>query len=42
VIFLFLCDLAIGGKWPGEPTTSDPMKLQFDYVRVYQDPANRK
>jgi lysophospholipase L1-like esterase/beta-glucanase (GH16 family) len=34
-----LCDLAVGGKWPGEPTNQDPMKLQFDYVRVYQDPA---
>jgi lysophospholipase L1-like esterase/beta-glucanase (GH16 family) len=32
-----LCDLAVGGKWPGEPTNDDPMTLQFDYVRVYQD-----
>lgn len=35
-----LCDLAVGGKWPGEPTNDDPMKLQFDYIRVYQDPIH--
>ena len=31
-----LLDMAVGGNWPGNPTTKDPMKLQFDYIRVYQ------
>lgn len=31
-----LMDLAIGGNWPGEPTTDEPIVMKFDYVRIYQ------
>jgi lysophospholipase L1-like esterase/beta-glucanase (GH16 family) len=37
-----LCDLAVGGKWPGEPINEEPMTLQFDYVRVYQNLRQQK
>jgi len=36
--FYLLFNLAVGGRWPGEPdaTTSYPQKLVVDYVRVFQ------
>ena len=36
--FFMLINLAIGGRWPGNPddTTVFPQKLMVDYVRVYQ------
>lgn len=34
----FILDLAIGGPWPGNPTSTDifPVRYYVDYVRVYQ------
>lgn len=36
--FYILLNLAVGGKWPGNPdsTTQFPQKMLVDYVRVYQ------
>lgn len=36
--FFLILNLAIGGKWPGEPdeTTIFPKQMEIDYVRVYQ------
>jgi beta-glucanase (GH16 family) len=36
--FFFILNLAIGGVWPGSPTSSTPFPavFQVDYVRVYQ------
>ncbi len=40
--FFILLNLAVGGKWPGNPdaTTHFPQKLLVDYVRVYAKSAN--
>ena len=36
--FFMLLNLAVGGKWPGDPdsTTRFPQQMLVDYVRVYQ------
>ncbi len=36
--FFFLFNIAVGGKWPGNPddTTVFPQYLTVDYIRVYQ------
>ncbi len=36
--FYLLLNLAVGGRWPGNPdaTTSFPQKMYVDYVRVYR------
>lgn len=40
--FHLLLNLAVGGRWPGNPdeTTAFPQSLIVDYVRVYQRPAD--
>lgn len=40
--FFILLNLAVGGKWPGNPdaTTHFPQKMLIDYVRVYVKSAN--
>ena len=37
--FFLIFNLAVGGKWPGNPNTSTvfPQRLLVDYVRVFQD-----
>ncbi len=37
--FFILLNLAVGGNWPGSPSSSTvfPQKMQVDYVRVYQN-----
>ena len=37
-----LLNLAVGGRWPGnpDPTTTFPQELKVDYVRVYQGRGN--
>jgi beta-glucanase (GH16 family) len=39
--FHLLVNLAVGGRWPGDPdaTTAFPQELVIDYVRVYQRTA---
>jgi len=39
--FFIILNLAIGGKWPGNPdaTTQFPREMLVDYVRVYAAPA---
>jgi beta-glucanase (GH16 family) len=41
--FHFILNVAVGGNWPGYPdaTTTFPQQMQIDWVRVYQDSANR-
>jgi beta-glucanase (GH16 family) len=36
--FFIILNLAIGGKWPGDPdsTTAFPQRMSVDYVRVYR------
>ncbi len=36
--FFVLLDVAVGGRWPGNPdaTTSFPQEMLVDYVRVYR------
>lgn len=36
--FFILLNVAVGGRWPGEPdaTTIFPQKMSIDYVRVYR------
>jgi beta-glucanase (GH16 family) len=38
--FYLLLNLAVGGRWPGDPdqTTVFPQKMLVDYVRVYRRP----
>ena len=38
--FFLLLNLAVGGAWPGDPTsaTTFPQTMVVDYVRVYRDP----
>ncbi len=37
--FYMMLNLAIGGKWPGDPdeTTNLPAKMYVDYIRVYKN-----
>ena len=37
--FFIILNLAVGGNWPGNPTSATvfPQTMQVDYVRVYQD-----
>jgi beta-glucanase (GH16 family) len=39
--FHLLLNVAVGGRWPGNPdeTTEFPQCMAVDYVRVYQNPA---
>ena len=39
--FFLLLNLAVGGRWPGNPDASTrfPQRLTVDYVRVYSRPA---
>ncbi len=41
--FFILLDLAVGGKWPGNPDESTvfPQQMLVDYVRVYEGSRNR-
>lgn len=32
--FYILFNLAVGGAWPGYPTTNGPFSMLVDYVRV--------
>jgi beta-glucanase (GH16 family) len=36
--FFFICNVAVGGNWPGSPdnTTVLPQRLFVDYIRVFQ------
>lgn len=35
--FYAILDLAVGGDWPGEPTSSEyPLTMEVDYVRYYK------
>jgi beta-glucanase (GH16 family) len=38
--FFILLNVAVGGRWPGEPddTTEFPQQMVVDYVRVYEAP----
>ena len=37
--FFILLNIAVGGNWPGSPSTSTifPAEMQIDYIRVYKD-----
>ena len=37
--FFILLNIAVGGNWPGSPSTSTifPAEMQVDYIRVYKD-----
>ncbi len=36
--FFFICNIAVGGQWPGSPdqTTVFPQTMEIDYIRVFQ------
>ena len=38
--FFILLNLAVGGKWPGDPDASTvfPQSMRVDYVRLYERP----
>jgi beta-glucanase (GH16 family) len=39
--FFIILNVAVGGKWPGNPdaTSTFPQEMLVDYVRVYREPA---
>lgn len=38
--FFFICNVAVGGDWPGSPdaSTTFPQRMLVDYIRVFQQP----
>jgi beta-glucanase (GH16 family) len=37
--FFLICNVAVGGNWPGSPNASTmfPQRMIIDYIRVFQE-----